>query len=286
MTIFNSINTNRQAVYALQSMNQTNSEMNVVQKRISTGYRVADAKDDAGAFSVAQSVRSDIAGVTAVNEQLGGTRGVLSTMLSSLTQISNTMQQLRTVTTRLADNAINSEARTQYANQWVSLIDQVRSFIQDATYNGRTLLSTAAGNLQGIRNETGATFSVPDVDGATFIPSNFGMSGTVVAPAQWEAVRLLNQTVTVTTGSNLVSCEARINFAMSNFGAAAQFVDSQISFNSKRIDALTDGLGALVDADLAKESSRMKALEARQQLGIQTLSMANQGPASLLSLFR
>jgi flagellin len=286
MTIFNSINTNRQAVYALQSMNQTNSEMNVVQKRISTGYRVADAKDDSGAFSVAQSVRSDIAGVTAVNEQLGGTRGVLSTMLSSLTQISNTMQQLRTVTTRLADNAINSEARTQYANQWVSLVDQVRSFIQDATYNGRTLLSTAAGNLVGIRNETGATFSVADVDGATFIPKNFGMSGTVVAPAQWEAVQLLNQTVNVTTGSNLVSCEARINFAMSNFGSAAQFVDSQISFNSKRIDALTDGLGALVDADLAKESSRMKALEARQQLGIQTLSMANQGPASLLSLFR
>ena len=291
MTIFNSINTNRQAVFALQSMNQINSEMNVAQKRVSTGYRVADARDDSGAFSVAQAVRSDIAGVTAVNEQLGGARGILATTLTSLNQISNTMLQVRTVTTRLADNSINQEARIQYQNQWVSLVEQVRSFVTDAFYNGRTLLRTEAnvggGNILGIRNETGARYSIIAADGAGFIVGGFGMSGTIEAPANASvATNLLVGGVIVTTGTNLVSVEARINNAMSNFGATAQFVDNQISFNSKRIDALNDGLGALVDADLAKESSRMKALEARQQLSLQTLSMANQGPASLLSLFR
>ena len=75
MSTFNSINTNRQAVFALQALNQNTSELSTVQKRVSTGFRVADSRDDTGAFSVAQSVRSDIAGVTAVNEQLGGARG-------------------------------------------------------------------------------------------------------------------------------------------------------------------------------------------------------------------
>jgi flagellin len=198
---------------------------------------------------------------------------------------------VRTVTTRLADNSINQEARIQYQNQWVSLVEQVRSFVTDAFYNGRTLLRTDAavggGNILGIRNETGARYSIVAADGAGFIVGSFGMSGTIEAPANANvATGLLVGGVIVTTGTNLVSVEARINNAMSNFGATAQFVDNQISFNSKRIDALNDGLGALVDADLAKESSRMKALEARQQLSLQTLSMANQGPASLLSLFR
>ena len=92
---YNSINTNRQAVFALQSLNQNTMELNATQKRVSTGFRVADSRDDTGAFSVAQAVRSDLAGVTAVNEQLGGARGILATTLTSLTQISNTMQQLQ-----------------------------------------------------------------------------------------------------------------------------------------------------------------------------------------------
>ena len=85
---FNSVNTNRQAVFALQSLNQTNYELSGVQKRVSTGYRVADAKDDGGAFAVAQAVRSDVAGVTAVGEQLGGTRGILSTTFAALSVVS------------------------------------------------------------------------------------------------------------------------------------------------------------------------------------------------------
>jgi flagellin len=72
----NSVNTNLAAMAALQSLNRTSEQLGLVQKRVSTGFRVADAKDDGGAFAVAQSVRSDVAGLTAANEQLGGLKGV------------------------------------------------------------------------------------------------------------------------------------------------------------------------------------------------------------------
>ena len=290
MSTFNSINTNRQAVFALQALNQNTSELSTTQKRVSTGFRVADSRDDTGAFSVAQSVRSDIAGVTAVNEQLGGARGVLATTLSALTSISNTMQQLRTNVTRLADGAITAEARTQYNTQYNLLNEQIRAFVNDATYNNRTVLNTdasvsGAGDIVGIRNETGGQYTITAVDGATLTVSG-SLTSTIAAPQTSTAAQGLLGGVVTAAGTNLISVEARINSALSSFGAASTFIENQINYNAKKIDSLTDGLGALVDADLAKESSRMKALETRQQLSLSTLSLANQAPQSLLSLFR
>ena len=165
----NSINTNAQSLIALQNLNTTNAQMSVIQKRVSTGYRVADAKDDGGAFAVAQAVRSDVAGVIAVGEQLGGVKGVLETTFASLSVVSDTMKQIRAVLTRLADGAISSDQRGTYEEQYVLLAKQVSDFVDDATYNGRTLLSTDAadngGDIIAIRNEGGGTFTIEAVDG-------------------------------------------------------------------------------------------------------------------------
>jgi flagellin len=273
---FNSVNTNRQAVFALQSLNQTNSELSGVQKRVSTGYRVADAKDDGGAFAVAQAVRSDVAGVTAVGEQLGGVKGVLQTTFAALSVVSDTMKQVRATLTRLADGAINGDQREQYEKQYELLKDQISDFIDDATYNGRTLLATtgtAGGDITGIRNEGGGTFTIAAVDGETLKLTSAPVDATE-AQAMIEA------------GGEFDDIDSLISTALNQFGANMQYVENQITYNSKKVDAMNDGLGALVDADLAKESSKLQALQTRQQLGIQTLGIANQGPQVLLSLFR
>jgi flagellin len=275
---FNSVNTNRQAVYALQSLNLTNSELGGVQKRVSTGFRVADARDDGGAFAVAQAVRSDVAGVTAVGEQLGGTRGILSTTFASLSVVSDTMKQLRAVLTRLADGAVTGDSRAQYNEQYALLNEQIGNFIDDAFYNGRTLLSTdvgaGGGDITSIRNETGEDFTIEAVDGET-------LKMTTLGPLEADDAADL-----IISGGEFSDIDANISTALNKFGAQMQFVENQIVYNSKKIDAMNDGLGALVDADLAKESSKLQALQTRQQLGVQTLGLANQGPQVLLSLFR
>lgn len=275
---FNSVNTNRQAVFALQSLNQTNSELGGVQKRVSTGFRVADARDDGGAFAVAQAVRSDVAGVVTVGEQLGGTRGILSTTFAALSVVSDTMKQLRATLTRLADGGIAAASREQYELQYTLLTNQVSDFIDDAYYNGRTLLSTNAavngGDISAIRNESGGQFTINAVDGATLKLTN-------VPPA---TASLAGDFIIAGGAFDLI--DAEVSSALNNFGAQMQYVDNQMVYNSKKIDAMEDGLGALVDADLAKESSKLQALQTRQQLGVQTLGIANQGPQVLLSLFR
>jgi flagellin len=276
--VANSVNTNRQAVFALQSLNQTNADLSNTQKRVSTGFRVADARDDGGAYAVAQAVRSDVAGLVAVNEQLGGTKGVLQTTFATLSVVSDTMKQVRAALTRLADGSLSKEQRDQYNLQYKSLQEQVASFIEDSKYNGRTLLSTntaasaGGGNIVGIRNEDGGAFTITAENGA-----NLKLENATYADAA-SATAALNGT--------FASVESTIVSALNRFGTAMQFLDNQIIFNSKKNDALNDGLGALVDADLARESANLTALQTRQQLGIQTLSLANQGPQTLLSLFR
>lgn len=274
----NSVNTNNGAMVALQSLNRTNDALAATQKRISTGFRVADAKDDGAAFAVAQTVRSQVAGLTAANEQLGGVKGILDTALSSLGKVSDTMTELRTTLVRLADDTLNAEQRTQYENQYADLRTKVQNFLADSTYNGRTLLSTdtasGGGNITTVRNENGTTFTLTAVNGTgslvvTSAPTSAaGAQGMLASGGDWETVN--------TAVSN----------ALNTFGSNSKYIDSQISYNNEKVDALNGGLGALVDADLAKESATLQSLQIRQQLGTQALSIANQAPQSLMSLFR
>ncbi|MCX7368957.1 MAG: flagellin [Alphaproteobacteria bacterium] len=271
----NSVNTNLGAMTALQSLNRTNDALATVQKRVSTGFRVADAKDDGGAFAVAQSVRGDVAGLTAANEQLGGLKGIVDVTLNSLGQVSKTMVEVRTVLTRLADGTINDAQRDQYEQQYTQLRTQLERFIDDATYNGRTLLSTdpaaGGGDIVTIRNEQGTTLTLAAFDGAT----DFVVDA---APADATAAQ------TAITG-NWTDINKVINDAMNRLGADARYIDSQIGYNRDKLDAIEGGLGALIDADIAKEAARLQALQIRQQLGTQTLSITNQAPQALISLF-
>jgi flagellin len=274
----NSVNTNIGSQVALQSLNRTSDQLSVVQKRISTGFRVADAKDDGGAFAVAQSVRADVSGLTAANEQLGGTKGVLETTFAALGKVSESMLKIRETLTRLADGTINDDQRGQYEAQYTALRTQIENFVSDATYNGRTLLTTDAaaggGDITAIRNESGGTFTVAAIDGA---------GSLLVAAAPTDAAAA--QTA-LAAGGDFKTVESAVADALNQFGSDSNYIDSQIRYNKDKADAMEGGLGALVDADLAKESAKLQSLQIRQQLGSQALSISNQAPQMLLSLFR
>jgi len=274
----NSVNTNLGSMVALQSLNKTSDQLSVVQKRISTGMRVADSKDDGGAFAVAQAVRADVSGLTAANEQLGGTKGVLETTLAALGKVSESMVRVRETLTRLADGTINDNQRSQYEAQYTALRTQMENFVSDATYNGRTLLSTdtgaGGGDITSIRNESGGTFTVTSIDGA-------GTLLVATAPAN-----AADAQDALADGGDFETVESAVADALNQFGSDSNYIDSQIRYNKDKVDAMEGGLGALVDADLAKESAKLQSLQIRQQLGTQAMSIANQSPQTLLSLFR
>jgi flagellin len=275
-----SVNTNTGAMMALQSLNRTNEALAQVQKRVSTGYRVADAKDDGGAFAVAQTVRADTATLNAVNEQMGGMRGLIDVSLTSLKQVSNTMIEVRTVLTRLADGTINDQARDQYNQQYAQLRTQITSFLADADYNGRNLLTgtSPADDIVAMRSESADAADLYTL-AALGPDANFIVAAGPFATAADAQAALAPSTGDFDSINNVV------NDAMNRLGSDARYLDAQINYNRDKIDSIESGLGSLIDADLAKESARLQALQIRQQLGTQTLSIANQAPQFLTSLF-
>ena len=274
----NSINTNMGAMVALQSLNRTNDELASVQKRVSTGYRVADAKDDGAAFAVAERIRGDMAATTSANQQLGGVKGLLEVTNASLNNVSTALNKLKEITVKLADGAITAEQRTQYQAQVKELTNNIKSFVSDASYNGLNVLNdptTLA--VKVVSNGQGGYYTFSGYSAQANIYN--GISNANAYTTGGAAAAL---TTTGAVSAAITNTLTQLN----NFGSYSNYIDSQINYNKNILDAQESGMGALVDADLAKESARLQALQIRQQLGSQALGIANQSPQLLLSLFK
>jgi flagellin len=284
MSLLNSINTNVGATIALEALDNTTSQLQATQKEISTGFRVNDAKDDGAAYAVAQRVRSDVGALTTANQQLGDATGLVSTTLTGLNQVSDTVSAARNVLVTLADGDTTSTTRTQYIAQYNSDVANIKSFLEDASYNGKTLVGNITGSsgnfasVSVIRNELGATYTIATFSGSalvgsiTFTSTQLGGAATVAG--------LISATGTFLNQLNSV------NSQLAAYGSANTYITNQVSYNSDKIDSLNTGLGSLVDANLAQESALLQSLQIKQQLGTQALSIANQAPQSLLSLFK
>jgi flagellin len=303
----NSVNTNVAAQIALQSLNQTSSALQGVQKQISTGYRVNDATDDGGAFAVAQKVRSDVSALTTVNQQLGNAGGLVTTALSSLTTISTSFATAKGLLVDIGNTSISSDQRNQYLASFKTLVQSVANAVDGSTYNGQTLLGSAAGAVAGastsvINNEAGATSTISAEDnsgtanalaalvGGTFSRSAAGVdtfTGSLAAPSVANGATAQTAAgAALLSGAGFDTLQTTNGDQLNQAGADSNYLSSQTTFNSKKIDSLNAGLGSLVDADLSKESALLQSLQIKQQLGTQALSIANQAPQSLLSLFK
>jgi flagellin len=272
----NSVNTNYGALVALQSLNRTNDQLLGVQKRVTTGFRVNDAVDDGAAFAVAQGIRSNIGSLNAVNQQLNVAKGTVGTALEAATQISNTLITIRSAATKLADANLSSDQRSQYNADLSRLVGEVANFISNATFNGSNLLQSSGSVIQVIANVTGTQFTLTTNDLSASVRSLM----TVAFASAGVAGSALSASGSLASAENIVST------FLNNVGGDSRRLNNQINFNAALLKASEEAVGYIVDADLAKESSRLSALQVRQQLGTQTLGIANQSPQVLLGLFR
>ncbi len=304
MTIaLNSVNTNIGAQVALQSLNSTNSQLQATQKRISTGLRVADATDDGAAYAVAQRVRSDVGALASANDQLGSAKGLVGTAITALGGISDTVNKAKDLLTKIGSQLTDQDTRDGYVKQYKALVIGVADKVDGSAINGQSLLgktgvTPAAGatslGTSVIGSETGSTVSISGADSsglantlAGLIGATFSRSGGVDTFTP-NATAGADQTAAAgaLSGTGYSTVLKTVANQLSQAGADSNRLDSTITFNNAKIDSLNAGLGALVDTDLSKESAKLQSLQIKQQLGTQALSLANQAPQSLLSLFK
>ena len=269
------IHTNAGAMVAQAAFRSVNNSLDMVSKRVNTGYKVAGAIDDASTFAVAQGLRGDVKSLDAVSSTLSRAVGVGEVALASAETVSSLVQDVKSKVTQMSNDSLTTTERAAYEADLVALTSQITNAINQATFSGKNALTSSTDSVF-LSDESGSTISVRaqniDTNSATLVTA---LTGTVTGA-----------TTGGTAQTAIDTFESALNTSLGQLGADVRGVQAQQELISKRIDATEKGIGALVDADLAKESSRLQALQTQQQLAVQAISIANQGPSVLLSLFR
>ncbi len=273
----NSVNTNVGAMVALQNLNATNSQLAITQNRINTGMKVATAKDNGATWAIAQSQRAEMASLDAVKDSLARASSTIDVALSAGASVSDLLIQMKTKALAASDSGLDTAGRAALNEDFTALRDQIAKVVSNAEFNGVNLLDGSLPNIQALANADGTSQ-------LTVAAQTLGLGGSIVS---------VSTTATISTqtaaASMLVIVNSSINAvssALARLGTFSKSVEQHQTFVGKLQDSLEAGVGNLVDADLAKESAKLQALQTKQQLGIQALSIANQAPQTILSLFR
>ncbi len=307
-----SLNTNIAAMTALKTLRSTNSEMLQTQNRISTGLRVADASDNAAYWSIATTMRGDRQSISTVSDALGlgsATAEIAAKGIESAIDIAGKIKD------KLLAARTPGVDREKIQSEITELQESLKAVVDGASFNGQNWLksdSTDTTNTRTIVSSfsraadgsiTIGTITV-DLDDTRLVDSTTGTAAglldtaTALPNATGTDYTVLDLDIGSITDSveDLEDLEAMISTvdsaissmtdAATSLGAVKTRIDIQKNFADSMMAAIDKGVGQLVDADMNEESTRLQALQVRQQLGIQTLSIANQSAQSILQLFR
>ena len=275
MSLNNSVFTNASAFTALRSLNKINQRLDTTQGRVSTGLKVASSLDDASAFAVAQGIRAEVRALDSVIQGLNNSKAVGKVAVAGATAVSNLMIDIRQKLTELANSSISTAQRTIIQRDFTELVSQAANFVSNATYNGFALLTSDATNVNTLSNLGGSQLTLTaQTNVKTFINSLAAATTTTAVNAQSVIVGQFTQ------------LETTVAQALGTLGAEVRALDAQTGFLEELRDTTTIGLGNIVDADLARESAKLTSQQIQQELSVQTLSIANTRPNTILSLFR
>ena len=276
----NSIITNSSSFVALRNLHSINSSMQTTQNRVSTGLRVSSAADDGANFAIAQGIRTEIKALSAVNQGLNNAKGVGKVALAGATGVSNLIGDIRAKLTELSNEGITQDQRDILDADLNSLLGQAEDFITNSSFNGTNLLDD-----QAVTGITGVA-TLSGLDGGTLTITAHDIETTRAALDAADTSTAALAQAALGAGAVFELFETEVNTALGGIGADVRALNLQTDFLQDITAATEEGLGNIVDADMARESARMTSLQVQQQLAVQTLGIINQAPNSMLGLFR
>ncbi|MBP6878521.1 MAG: flagellin [Phenylobacterium sp.] len=274
----NSVNTNQGAMIALQNLNTTNKALGTVQNRINTGQKISSAKDNGAIWAIAQNQRAESASLNSVVSSLQRGQSVADVAMSAGTAISDILVQMKEKVLAATEAGLSTASKSALSDEYKALRDQIDTIANNATFDGVNLISSTSVNSASIKAIANADATATiDIAHVVLSKSNTKIAATLAT---------LTNGVTSADVKEVEDAIQDVSSALSKLGTGAKALDTHMTNVMKLQDTLDAGVGNLVDADLAKESAQLQALQTKQQLGVQALSIANQSSSSLLGLFR
>lgn len=279
---YNSVNTNVGAMIALQNLNATQADLAMTQTRINTGKKVSSAKDNGAIWAIAQNQRATSGSLDAVKESLQRSQSTVDVAMAAGETVSDLLVQMKQKALAASDASLDQASRDALNQDFMSLRDQIQKAVKNANFNGVNMLDgTQPGGpvtIAALADDTGN--SKLTVQG-----EDLSLGGTIMGALTATA------TIGTTTNAGLMitgisTAIANVSTALSKLGTGSKSLASHLTFIGKLQDSIDAGIGNLVDADLAKESAKLTALQTKQQLGVQALTIANQMPQTIMALFK
>ena len=307
-----SIMTNNSAMAALSTLRSINSSMETTQDRISSGFRVGNASDNAAYWSIATTMRSDNKALGTVQDALGLGAAKTDVAYTGMKAAISVVDEIKAKLVAASEPGVD---KSKVQKEITQLQDQLKSVVKSAGFSGENWLYAASGaTAPGTKSIVGSfnrdasgnvSLTTLDVDTAktllideTSTSGSLGLltadlkdsGGTAITGVSVLKLDISGTAITSTTLSNYLSGVDTVLKSMTNaaadLGAVDKRIDLQKGFVDDLMDSIETGVGKLVDADMNEESTRLKALQTQQQLGIQALSIANSSSQNILSLFR
>jgi flagellin len=272
-----SVNTNVGSMTALQYLNETQGQLNQTQSAINSGLKVADAKDNGAIYAIAQNQRASVAGYQSVLNSLNNGSSSIDVALSAGQSISDLLIQLKQQALSAADPSLDTASRQALNANFTALRDQITTIVTNAVFNNFNLVNGSTQMIQALASSDGTRRITTQAQNLSLDGTIVTLASTATISTQTKASALINTIQTSLTN---------VNGALAKLSAGAAKFSIQATFTQKLSDTLTAGIGNLVDANMAQESATLQSLQVKQQLGIQALSIANQAPQTILSLFR
>jgi flagellin len=273
----NSVNTNSDAAIALQNLNSTNTEISTAQNQINTGLAISSPSNNGAIWAIAQGQRAQVASLGAVTQSLQRGQSAVDVALSAGQTISDLLTQIKTKVLAAADTSLDTVSRAALNNDFKSLLLQITAVVTNADFNGVNLIKSGGANYSALANVDGTSTVTVQAESLAL----GGVNVTFSAAASFATASQANAYITTAN----TSIQA-VSTALGKLGTGSNALQSQLTFVGNLSDTLNTGIGNLVDADLAKASANLQALQTKQQLGVQALSIANGETSTLLSLFR
>ena len=273
-----SINSNQNALIALQNLNATESQLSTTQNDISTGLAVNDAQDNASVWSIAQGQRADISALDAVTQSLNRATSIADVASTAGQSVSDLLTQLKAKVASALDTSLNSTSRTALNADFQSLLSQISDVVNNASFDGANILNGSLSNgLQFLANADGTST-------LTLSNENLSFGGSLITFASTASISTATLAQALLTQVNVSL--SNVDQALGDLGSQSNEIAAHTTFIGKLQDVLQTGVGNLVDANMATESAKLQALQVQQQLCVQALSIANQAPDAILSLFK
>ena len=275
-----SVNTNRDAMIALQNLNVTGAELGIAQQRISTGRKVDSAKDNGSTWAIAQSMRATSTSLNAVKDSLQRGQSTLDVALAAGSSVSDLLLQMKEKALAASDTTLDTSSRSALNEDFKALRDQLAKTVSNADFNGTNMIKSGGSSLAALANAAGTSKITVAAQNLALGGANLtGITSTSsIGTGTSSTAQAMIATVNTAIG--------KVSTALAKMGTGSKALDLHLSFIMKLQDTLDSGVGNLVDADLAKESAKLQSLQTKQQLGVQALSIANQSTSALLGLFR